>query len=130
MLTQLSVEEKPSVTRAENARPQYSAQYKQRGGRESLHIIVTFEMYTRNLFGKFLTDIHCSKEKRKHEHQKKEGEKRAAHNVALLKNKRATPTSLLLIKRSGTPPSLAIREWHSRAALERVPLLYTLDTSI
>ena len=65
-------------------------------------------MYTRNLFGKFLTDIHCSKEKRKHEHQKKEGEKRAAHNVALLKNKRATPTSLLLIKRSGTPPSLTI----------------------
>ena len=40
--------------------------------------------------------------------KKKEGEKRAAHIVALLKNMRATPTSLLLIKRSGTPPSLSI----------------------
>ena len=40
---------------------------------------------------------------------KKEGEKRAAHIFALLKNyMSATPTSLLLIKRSGTPPSLPI----------------------
>ena len=40
--------------------------------------------------------------------QKKEGKKRAAHIFALLKNMSATPTSLLLIKRSGTPPSLPI----------------------
>ena len=40
--------------------------------------------------------------------QKKEGKKRAAHIFALLKNKSATPTSLLLIKRSVTPPSLPI----------------------
>jgi hypothetical protein len=40
--------------------------------------------------------------------KKKEGGKRAAHIVALLKNKRATPTSLLWIKRSGTPSSLSI----------------------
>ena len=40
--------------------------------------------------------------------EKKEGIKRAAHIFALLKNRSATPTSLLLIKRSGTPPSLPI----------------------
>ena len=40
--------------------------------------------------------------------KKKEGKKRAALIVALLKNTGATPTSLLLIKRSGTPPSLPI----------------------
>ena len=54
--------------------------------------------------------------------QKKEGEKRAAHIFALLKNTSATPTSLLLIKRSGTPPSLPILG----VALKRVPLFNTL----
>ena len=38
----------------------------------------------------------------------KEGKKRAAHIFALLKNTSATPTLLLLKKRSGTPPSLPI----------------------
>ena len=40
--------------------------------------------------------------------QKKEGKKRATHIFSLLKNMSATPTSLFLIKRSGTPPSLPI----------------------
>jgi hypothetical protein len=38
--------------------------------------------------------------------EKKEWKKRAAHIFALLKNMSATPTSLLLIRRSGAPPSL------------------------
>ena len=41
-------------------------------------------------------------------HKKKEGKKSAAHIFTLLKNRSATPTSLLLIKRSGTPPSISI----------------------
>ena len=40
--------------------------------------------------------------------EKKEGKKRVAHIFDFLKNMSATPTSLLLIKRSGTPPSLLI----------------------
>jgi hypothetical protein len=40
--------------------------------------------------------------------QKKEGKKRAAHIFTLLKKVSVTPTLLLLIKRSGTPPSLPI----------------------
>jgi hypothetical protein len=52
----------------------------------------------------------------------KEGKKRAAHIFALLKNTSATPTLLLLKKRSGTPPSLPILG----VALKRVPLFNTL----
>jgi hypothetical protein len=40
--------------------------------------------------------------------KKKRGKKRGAHIFALLKNMSATPTSLFLKKRSGTPPLLLI----------------------
>ena len=55
--------------------------------------------------------------------RKKEGKKRAAHIFALLKKLSATPTSLLLIKRNGTPPSLPI----FGVALKRVPLFNILQ---
>ena len=55
------------------------------------------------------TSLFIEKECQKTENfSKKRVKKRAAHIFALLKNMSATPTSLLLIKRSGTPPSLPI----------------------
>jgi hypothetical protein len=53
----------------------------------------------------FIANFRTSEKKK---FGKKEGLKRAAHNCAHLINMRATPTSLLLIKRSGTPTSLSI----------------------
>ena len=54
--------------------------------------------------------VHLLKKnvRKKENFRKKEWKKSAAHIFALLKNMSATPTSLLLIKRSGTPPSLPI----------------------
>ena len=51
--------------------------------------------------------------------EKKEWKKRAAHIFALLKNKSATPTSLLLKKRSGTPPLLPILGVALRSAAQK-----------
>ena len=56
---------------------------------------------------------------------KKEWKNMAAHIFALLKNMSATPTSLLLIKRSSTPPSLPILGV-AGAVLKRVLLFNTL----
>ena len=54
--------------------------------------------------------------------EKKRGKRGPLIFFALLKNTSATPISLLLIKRSGTPPSLPILG----VALKRVPLFNKL----
>ena len=51
--------------------------------------------------------------------RKKRVKEEAAHIFALLKNMSATPISLLLIKRSGTPPSLPILGVALRSAAQK-----------
>ena len=55
--------------------------------------------------------------------RKNEGKRRGTHIFALFKNKSATPTSLLLIKRSGTPPSLLILGVALRSCAQKIAVL-------